>query len=128
MQRDGVVPAVIVLLVAMVLPHCYVQRERSYAGVTLYPLEPTFVAYLLVAALACFLAWWGVRERSRALINYGIIAFALTVLWFYFSSIMDKLNRSLSLILLGILFLGGGWLLEKLRRRMVAQVKAEVTA
>jgi len=81
-----------------------------------------------VAALACFLAWWGVREGSRALINYGVVAFALTVLRFYFSTILDKLNRSLSLILLGVLFLGGGWLLEKLRRRMVGQVKKVETA
>ena len=79
-------------------------------------------------ALACFLAWWGVRERSRALINYGVVVFALTVLWFYSSNIMDKLNRSLSLILLGVLFLGGGWLLEKLRRHMVGQVKKVETA
>ena len=68
------------------------------------------------------------REGSRALINYGVVAFALTVLRFYFSTILDKLNRSLSLILLGVLFLGGGWLLEKLRRRMVGQVKKEETA
>jgi uncharacterized membrane protein len=87
----------------------------------------SLLAYLLVAATACFFAWWGVRERSRGLINYGVVAFALTVLWFYFSNIMDKLDRSLSLIVLGVLFLGGGWALEKLRRRMVGQVK-EATA
>ena len=67
------------------------------------------------------------RERNKALINYGVVAFALTVLWFYFSNFMDKLNRSLGLIVLGVLFLGGGWALEKLRRRMVSQVK-EATA
>jgi len=126
-KRDALIPAAIVLLVAMVLPHCYVQGERHDGGI-FYPIEPTFVAYLLVAALACFLAWWGVREGSRALINYGVVAFALTVLRFYFSTILDKLNRSLSLILLGVLFLGGGWLLEKLRRRMVGQVKKVETA
>ena len=117
------VPVLVVFLAAMVLPHCYVFRERSYAGGTIYPTESNWFAYLVVAAVAAFLGWWGVRERSRALINYSVVAFALTVLWFYFSNLMDKLNRSLSLIVLGVLFLGGGWALEKLRRRMVGQVK-----
>jgi uncharacterized membrane protein len=122
-KRDALVPVAVVLLVAMILPHCYGQREASNGLGPLNALQPTFTAYLLVAALACFIAWWGVRERSPALINYGIIAFALIVLWFYFSSIIDKLDRAVSLILLGVLFLGGGWLLEKLRRRMVGQVR-----
>lgn len=117
------VPVLVVFLAAMVLPHCYVFRERSYAGGTIYPTESNWFAYLVVATVAAFLGWWGVRERSRALINYSVVAFALTVLWFYFSNLMDKLNRSLSLIVLGVLFLGGGWALEKLRRRMVGQVK-----
>jgi uncharacterized membrane protein len=123
LHGDALVPALIVLFVAMVLPHCYVQGEFPHGNGFVSRIEPTFIAYLLVAAVACFFAWWGVRERSRALINYGVVAFALTVLWFYFSNFMDKLNRSLSLIVLGVLFLGGGWALEKLRRRMLGQVK-----
>lgn len=126
LKHGAIVPVVGVLLMAMVLPHCYVQGEHSYGSGTVHSIEPTLVAYLLVAATACFFAWWGVREKSKSLINCGVVAFALTVLWFYFSNFMDKLNRSLGLIVLGILFLGGGWLLEKLRRRMVEQV-TEVT-
>jgi uncharacterized membrane protein len=49
--------------------------------------------------------------------------FAITVLTFYFSSVMDMLGRSASLIGLGLLFLAGGWGLEKMRRRLVAQVR-----
>ena len=86
-----------------------------------------YSAYTLVAATVFFLAWWGVREGSKALINYGIAAFALTVMWFYFSSIMDKLGRSLGLIMLGVLFLAGGWLLEKMRRKLVGSI-SEVAA
>jgi hypothetical protein len=44
------------------------------------------------------------------------------VMWFYFSSIMDKLGRSLGLIMLGVLFLAGGWLLEKMRRKLVGSI------
>jgi hypothetical protein len=63
-----------------------------------------------------------VREGSKALINYGIVAFGLTVMWFYFSSIMDKLGRSLGLIMLGVLFLAGGWMLETMRRKLVGSI------
>ena len=49
-------------------------------------------------------------------------AFALTVMWFYFSDIMGKLDRALGLIVLGVLFLAGGWVLEKARRRLVARI------
>ena len=98
-----------------------------------YPYEaPSVLAYVVVAATAMVFVWWGVRERSRAVVNYGIAAFALTVAWFYFSSLMDKLGRSLGLIGLGILFLLGGWLLERFRRRLMVQVRsgpsAEATA
>jgi hypothetical protein len=42
---------------------------------------------------------------------------------------MDKLDRSLGLIGLGILFLAGGWALEKWRRKLVAGMgKAEISA
>ena len=36
---------------------------------------------------------------------------------------MDKLGRSVSLIGMGLLFLAGGWLLEKARRRMLARMR-----
>ena len=67
---------------------------------------------------------WGLREARKERINLGIAGFALTVLFFYFSSVMDKLGRSASLIGLGLLFLLGGWLLEKTRRRLVAKLES----
>jgi hypothetical protein len=50
-----------------------------------------------------------------------VLGFALTVCCFYFANIFDKLGRSLGLIGLGILFIGGGWWLERTRRRLVAR-------
>jgi uncharacterized membrane protein len=78
------------------------------------------VPYLWCAVLAFGLIAWGVRDRRVERINLGIAGFALTVLVFYFSDVMDKLGRSASLIGLGLLFLGGGYLLERTRRRLVA--------
>jgi uncharacterized membrane protein len=91
--------------------------------------EPNFFANALVAAFCVFIIWWGVRQASKALVNLGIVGFAVTVTWFYFSDIMDKMDRSLGLIGLGILFLAGGWALEKTRRNLVAGMgKADVSA
>ncbi len=65
---------------------------------------------------------WGVYEARKERINLGFAGFALTVLVFYFSSVMDKLGRSESLIGGGVLFLVGGWILERTRRRVVARL------
>ena len=67
---------------------------------------------------------WGLSEERPERINLGIVGFGLTILVFYFSRVMDKLDRSASLIGLGLLFLLLGWALEKLRRRLVARVEA----
>jgi len=40
------------------------------------------------------------------------------------SNILDKMDRSLGLIGLGVLFLAGGWALEKMRRRLMARMNA----
>ena len=66
---------------------------------------------------------WGLKEERKERINLGVAGFALTVLAFYFSNVMDKLDRSASLIGLGLLFLLGGWLLEKTRRRLMARLE-----
>ena len=63
----------------------------------------------------------GVLENHPAEINLGSAAVALVVLGFYFSEVMDKLDRSVSLVGLGILFLAGGWGLERWRRRLVSR-------
>lgn len=81
--------------------------------------------YLWCAVGSVGLVAWGILESRTERINLGSAGFAITVLFFYFSSVMDKLGRSASLVTLGILFLGGGWLLERLRRKLVAQIRPE---
>jgi uncharacterized membrane protein len=76
----------------------------------------------LVAAFAVFIIWWGVRNASKGLVNLGIVGFAVTVAWFYFSNLFDKMGRSMGLIGLGVLFLAGGWALEKMRRRLIGRL------
>ena len=79
--------------------------------------------YVWAAGFAVGIIAWGLADRRPERINLGIAGFALTVLVFYFSDVMDKLGRSASLIGLGLLFLGGGYLLERTRRRLVAGVR-----
>lgn len=69
---------------------------------------------------------WGMKEKRRVMINLGVAGFGLTVLFFYFSNVMDKLGRSASLIGLGLLFLLGGWLLHKARLRLMARLEKGV--
>jgi uncharacterized membrane protein YfcA len=67
---------------------------------------------------------WGIHEFRAERVNLGMAGFAITILCFYFSSVMDKLGRSTSLIVLGVVFLAGAWYWEKLRRKLVARVTA----
>jgi uncharacterized membrane protein len=83
------------------------------------------LAYVLYAAGSMGLAAWGVAEVRSERINLGFAGFAITLTAFYFSDVMDKLGRSASLIGLGLLFLGGGWLLERMRRRLIARIRVE---
>ena len=66
------------------------------------------------------LVLWGLQEQRRERVNLGVAGFAITVVAFYFSTMMDKLGRSASLVGFGLLFLLGGWKLEQLRRKLVA--------
>jgi len=92
---------------------------RIYAWSTLGP-------YFWAGLGALGLVGWGLLERRRERINLGVAGFALTVVIFYFSDVMDKLGRAASLIGLGVLFLFGGWALERMRRRLVAHVSGGI--
>jgi hypothetical protein len=91
-------------------------------GILLALLHPEMMGYLWCAAGAVGLVAWGLREGRSERINLGVAGFAITLLSFYFSNVMDKLGRSLGLIGLGALFLLAGWTLERTRRRLLAQI------
>ncbi|HXK07246.1 MAG TPA: DUF2157 domain-containing protein [Verrucomicrobiae bacterium] len=83
--------------------------------------------YFWCAVGAVGLSIWGIHDSRPERINLGIAVFACTVFAFYFSSVMDKMGRSESLMGLGVLFLGGGWLLERTRRRLMAHIRPEAS-
>jgi uncharacterized membrane protein len=124
--RKSLVPVAVAIGFCIALPWCqriwteyynYGDNHSSYVR-----NEPNLAAHALVAAFALFIIWWGVRQASKALVNLGIVGFAIAVGWFYFSDIFDKIGRSLGLIGLGILFLAGGWALEKMRRGLITRM------
>jgi uncharacterized membrane protein len=123
----SLIPVAAAVLFCGLLPWCnrtWVEQVRWGNGQS-YPYtqtEPNLFAYALVAVFAVFIIGWGVRQLSRALVNLGIVGFAITVTWFFFSNIFDKVGRSLGLIAMGILFLAGGWGLETMRRRLIARM------
>ncbi|KEF41298.1 MAG: hypothetical protein ER33_12325 [Cyanobium sp. CACIAM 14] len=84
-------------------------------------VQPSLFTYLWWAVGGLLLLAWGLAEGRSERINFGAVVLALDVLAFYVAQVMDSLGRSASLIGLGVLFLGGGWGLERLRRRLVAR-------
>jgi len=99
-------------------------RQKSKAGESLLRYAWNEVGVYVICALGSIgLIAWGLREARKERLNLGVAGFGLSVLAFYFSTVRDKLGRAASLIGLGLLFLLGGWLLEKTRRRLVAQLE-----
>lgn len=125
--HKGLAPIAAAIAFAIALPWCYSTWHETVHPVVgdsfvMSGTRPNLLAHALVAAFAVFLCSWGVRLLSRALVNLGIVGFAAAVLWFYFSDIYNDHERALGLIGLGVLFLAGGWALEKMRRRILSRV------
>ena len=128
--HKGLTPIAAAIAFVLALPWCYRGWTQNYPlgnGMTMtyHGTMPNILAHALVAAFAVFVCWWGVRLVSRALVNLGVVGFAAAVAWFYFSDLMDKMDRSLGLIGLGVLFLAGGWALERMRRRILAGMELQ---
>ena len=127
--HKGLTPIAAAIGFAIAMPWCYSTWIDTYSyknGPMLGHVEtsPNLLAHALVAAFAVFLCLWGARMASHALVNLGIVGFAAAVVWFYFSDIFSDKNRAIGLIGLGVLFLAGGWALEKARRRILKGMRA----
>ena len=81
--------------------------------------EITAFRYLWWGLGAIGLMAWGAVEVRAERVNVGIALFAITLLGFYVMEVMGRLERSFSLLGLGLLFLVGGWGLQRLRRRLL---------
>jgi len=125
--RKSLIPVAVAIIFSIPLPWCqriWTESQDWGNGYKAMQIrnEPNLAAHALVAAFCIFIIWWGVRQSSKALVNLGMVSFAIAVFWFYYSDIFDKVGRSLGLIGLGILFLAGGWALEKTRRGLMTRM------
>ncbi len=124
--RKSMIPVLAAIGFVIALPWCKRFLVEHFDNGNIHSswtrTEPNFAAHALVAAFCVFLIWWGVKLASRGLVNIGTVFFGATVAWFYFSDVFDKMDRSLAPIGLGVLFLAGGWALEKTRRRLLAHM------
>ena len=74
-------------------------------------------------------AWWGVgsvglmvwgsTEARAERVNIGTVLLATTLIGFYFTEVIGRFDRSLSLLGLGLFFLVGGWGLNRLRQALL---------
>ena len=110
-RRDGWPVAIAAVVAGLV-----VALDASVTGQRL-------LIYLLYAIASAGLVAWGLRERQRLRVNLGVLGFSLTVLAFYFSSLFDMLGRAAGLIGMGLLCIAGGWLAERIRRRLIASLE-----
>jgi uncharacterized membrane protein len=90
-----------------------------------YRVEHSPAVYLWLTIGALGGVAWGVFERCKERVNLGIVGFAITVIAFYFSTVADMLGRSAGLLGLGLLLIGGGWAMERTRRRLVARIAGD---
>ena len=99
-------------------------------AIALYATAHTGAAPVLRYAVATVgavgLVAFGVHERRALVVNLGIVAFALTVVEFYFANVFDRLGRAAGLAGLGLTFIAGGWLLARVRRDLIARFRSPV--
>ena len=119
----------VVLLAGPLALGWMLRRHRVWplALALLWILIDLQVQSLGVPALA--FAWWGIAaiglmawgaaEARPERVNVGTAFFAITLTGFYVAEVMGRLERSASLLGLGLLFLAGGWGLNRLRRSLL---------
>lgn len=133
-ERHSSAPATPDWLCFLLLTACFLLFTRSSPGrlaaivftsllAMLVTLAPGWHNYLALGLGHAALAGWGVASQRAERINLGIAGFALTVIGFCLSHAMSLLGSSLGLILLGLLMLGGGFLLERMRRRLLGAIQ-----
>ena len=74
---------------------------------------------ILFLAAVVWLIYTGYRSSDRFRVNIGFLFFAIALLTLYFDSFWALLDRSFFFMGAGVLLIGGGYLLERQRRRLV---------
>lgn len=86
-----------------------------------WPYVALYNVLLFIAILGAI--WLGSVGKRGGLVNIGIALFALDAMTRYFDLLGGMLDTSLLFIGAGALLLGGGFALERIRRRLMAQLR-----
>ncbi len=87
-------------------------------------LYPVLFNLLLLAGIIG-LVFAGYFWRREAFINVALVFFGLDIVTRYFELSWDLLDRSVVFIVAGLILLGGGFLLERGRNKMVNRLEAQ---
>jgi uncharacterized membrane protein len=88
----------------------------------------SWIAYSIIFNAMLFiilgiLIYYSTQTNSKILLNFSIGVFMLHVLTRYFDVFWDLLSGSLLFIITGVLGIGGGWLLWKIRKKLIKQME-----
>ena len=81
---------------------------------------------LLLLGVTSIYIYYGINVQSKIIINIAIACFVLHVITRYFDLFWDMLSGSLLFIITGFIGLFGGYLLEKKRKDIIAQVDGKL--
>jgi len=95
----------------------------SGPGVGIIGYQIAFNLLLFTGAGA--MIYYSVRMNSVKLANISIAGLVLILLTRYFDVFFDRLSGSALFLVTGILLLGGGFILERNRRKLVAMIRSE---
>ncbi|MDX5492237.1 MAG: DUF2157 domain-containing protein, partial [Alphaproteobacteria bacterium] len=90
--------------------------------------NPPLVPWLYAALFLAFAAWlvsYGTARDSRFAVNFGFAAFGVELLWLYFETLGTLLDTALFFAAGGVLLIVGAFVMERMRRRLVAQTEAK---
>jgi len=77
---------------------------------------------LMLLGITSIYIYYGLTVQSKALINTAIVCFVIHIITRYFDLFWDMLSGSLLFIIAGFIGLFGGYLLEKKRKNLIAQI------
>jgi len=91
--------------------------------ITISGAHPTFIVNLILFAAIIGIIVMGFFKAEASFINIGLTAFIINLITRYIEYGSSMMDRSLFFIGGGIILLAGGYLLERLRRKLMEKVK-----
>lgn len=102
--------------------------DNSEQAYYLYENSPVLTWLYVLHVILAFVfqltvIWFGTLLRRPAIINFGMIGIAVTIIVQYFSWVFELLPRSFAFIIGGFIILGLGASLERQRRRILTSIQ-----